>query len=432
MGPSTTDAAKPLGLRLQTVRQLVPRAATLASGRLAAAAFSAVWLVIAARLLDLSDFGDLSVILATTTVIISVSELGLQTALGIHTAEHRHLERGSLVNSLGRRLPAAAVGTLVNWVLYVVATHDMRWPVPALAAVSILATPVYATILNSYRSLGLVKADALNEILSRILVLAMGTVLLARGFGIIAAVGSYAAADLVSALVVAMSVGRKYAIRDAGIPPVDLRLRATLPFALVVIVLTIYNRLDTYLIALFKGNEAAGLYSAAYRFLDALTIPAIAAGALVLSLTMTQGARERLASLRRLASLAALLGVAVAVAGLFLAPRLLVLVYGKPFASAGTCAILLLLSAPPAFAAATVLPIVVPFDRARTVVTTSSVLGLNLVCNLFLIPLAGLNGAAIANLVAQLALCAGVYRLAMSQSRRQSNSQPSPSVAIVQ
>src|ERR1039458_3475879 len=110
-----------------------------------------------------------------------------------------------------------------------------------------------------------------------------------------------------------MSVGRKYAIRDAGIPPVDLRLRATLPFALVVIVLTIYNRLDPYLIALFKGNEAAGLYSAAYRFLDALTIPAIAAGALVLSLTMTQGARERLASLRRLASLAALLGVAVAV-----------------------------------------------------------------------------------------------------------------------
>jgi O-antigen/teichoic acid export membrane protein len=397
MGPSSTTGAKPLGARVQTVRQLVPRAAALASGRLAAAAFSAVWLLLAARLLSLSNFGDLSVILATTTVIISVSELGFQTALGIHTAQHSHLERRSFVSSLRRRMPPAAVGAVVNGVLYAVATHDTRWQVPALAAVSILCTPVYATLLTSYRSLGRVRADALNEVLSRILVLTLGTVLLVRGFGIIAAVGAYAAGDAASAIVVAVAVGRKYVVRDAGIPPVDLRLRATLPLALVVIVLTVYNRLDTYLVALFKGNEAAGLYSAAYRFLDALTIPAIAAGALVLSLTMTQGGRERLATLRKLAALAGGLGVVTAVAGLFLAPRLLVFLYGEPFAPAGTCAILLLLSAPPSFAAATVLPIVVPFDRAGTLATTAFVLGLNLVCNLFLIPLVGLDGAAIAN-----------------------------------
>jgi len=426
MGPSTTDVAKPLGGRVRTVRQLVPRAAALASGRLAAAAFSAVWLLLAARLLNLSDFGDLSVILATTTVIISVSELGFQTALGIHTAQHRHLERRSFVGSLRRRMPAAAVGAVVNGVLYVVATHDTRWQVPALAAVSILCTPVYATLLTAYRSLGRVRADALNEVLSRILVLALGTVLLVKGFGITAAVGAYAAGDAASAVVVLVAVGRKYVVRDAGIPPVDLRLRATLPLAMVVIVLTVYNRLDTYLVALFRGDDAAGLYSAAYRFLDALTIPAIAAGSLVLSLTMTQGGRERLATLRKLAAIAGGLGVVTAVAGLFLAPRLLVLLYGEPFAAAGTCAILLLLSAPPSFAAATVLPIVVPFNRAGTVVTTTFVLGLNLVCNLVLIPTVGLDGAALANLLAQLVLCAGIYRLAVAQSRRATTSPPPP------
>ena len=426
MGPSTTRAAAPVGVRVQTVRQLVARAATLASGRLAAAGLSAIWLVIAARLLSLSDFGDLSVILATTTVIISVSELGLQTSLGIHTAEHGRIERRSLLNSLRRRMPAAAAGALANWALYVAATHDTRWPIPALAAVSILGTPIYATILTSYRSLGLVKADALNEVLSRILVLAMGTVLLALGFGIIAAIGSYAAADAVSALVVAVGVARKHVISDAGIPPVDLRFRATLPLALVVIVLTVYNRLDTYMVALFKGSQDAGLYSAAYRFLDALTIPAIAAGALVLNLTMTQTAGQRLATLRKLAALTAALGGVTAVAGVFLAPRLVVLLYGKPFAPAGTCAILLLLSAPPSFAAATVLPIVVPFDRAKTLITTTIVLGLNTICNLILIPIAGLNGAAIANLVAQLVLCRGIYRLAVAQGRRQSTAGPPP------
>jgi O-antigen/teichoic acid export membrane protein len=424
MGPSSTAGDKRLGARVQTVRQLVPRAAALATGRLAAAAFSAVWLLLAARLLSLSDFGDLSIILATTTVIISVSELGFQTALGIHTAQHGHLERRSFVGSLRRRMPAAAVGAVVNGVLYAVATHDTRWQIPALAAVSILCTPVYATLLTAYRSLGRVRADALNEVLSRVLVLTLGTVLLVRGFGIIAAVGAYAAGDAASAIVVAVSVGRKYVVRDAGIPQVDLRLRATLPLALVVIVLTVYNRLDTYMVALFKGNEAAGLYSAAYRFLDALTIPAIAAGALVLSLTMTQGGRERLVTLRKLAALAGGLGMITAVAGLFLAPRLLVFLYGKPFAPAGTCAILLLLSAPPSFVAATVLPIVVPFNRVGTFATTAFVLALNLICNLFLIPLVGLDGAAVANLIAQVVLCGGVYRLAIAQSKPAATSAP--------
>jgi hypothetical protein len=73
-----------------------------------------------------------------------------------------------------------------------------------------------------------------------------------------------------------------------------------------------------------------------------------------------------------------------------------------------------------------VLPIVVPFNRAGTVVTTTFVLGLNLVCNLVLIPTVGLDGAALANLLAQLVLCAGIYRLAVAQSRRATTSPPPP------
>jgi O-antigen/teichoic acid export membrane protein len=407
-----------------SLRGFLARAAGLASGRMAAAAVSAVWLFVAARNLPLHDFGDLGIILATTTVLISVTERGLQTALAIHVAEHGAIDRQSLLRALARRLPIAGVGILVNAGLYLGATRDGRWQIPALAGVSLIATTIYGTLLAAYRAKGRVWADAANEVVSRVGVLAVGTVLLMRGGGVIAAVGVYAAADVVSAAMIFATVAARHVSRALPARTLDLGVRATLPLAIMMTVLTVYYRLDTYLVALIRGEDAAGLYSAAYRLLDVATVPAIAVGSLVLSRTASQTAAHRLQTLRTLAILSLAVGVPVAVAGLAAGQQIMVLLYGHRFASAGLCASILLVSAVPSLAVGTVLPIVIPKDRTGTFVLACAVLALNLVANMVLLNLLGLNGAAVANLLSQVALALGVYHMAVLQRHREEKTSP--------
>jgi O-antigen/teichoic acid export membrane protein len=399
------------------LRGFLARAATLAGGRLVASLLSAIWLFVAARNLSLRDFGDLGVILATTTVMISVTERGVQTALAIHVAEHGAIDSRSVCYALRRRLPVAAIGAAINAALYVFATHDSRWLIPAVAAVSLIGTTVYGTLLAAYRSVGLVRADALNEVMSRLGVLAIGSVVLIRGGGLLAAVATYAAADAISAIVVGLAVTRRHVSRQAPERTLDLSLRSTMPFALMMVVLMVYYRLDTYLVATMRGDEAAGLYSAAYRLLDVATVPAIAVGSLVLSVTVRQTAAGRLKTLRELALVSLAVGVSVALIGIFAGQQIMVLLYGPRFAVAGTCASLLLLSAVPSVAVGTALPIVFPKDRHGTLRLAAGVLVLNLVTNAVFITLAGTSGAALANLLSQTVLAAGVYRMAVLQRR---------------
>jgi O-antigen/teichoic acid export membrane protein len=402
-----------------TLLAMLPRAFTLAGGRLAASLLSAAWLLIVARHLSLEDFGDLGVILATTTVIVGVTERGVQTALSIHVAQTGSIDRLSILHALRCRLPAAVAGALLNAALYVAATHDHRWPVPCLAALSILGNTLYGTLLAAYRSLGRVRADAANEVMSRLGVLAVGTALLLHGGGLVAAMAVYAAADVISALMVTVTVGARHVSRRTPARPLDLSLRATMPLALMMIVLTVYYRLDTYLVAIMRGDGAAGLYSAAYRLLDVATIPAIAIGSLVLATTARQTAAARLRTLQTLALLSLPVGIPIALAGLFAGQQIMTLLYGPRFAAAGLCATLLLLGAIPSVAVGTVLTIVIPKDRTGTLLLAMGVLVLNLLANIALIGVAGINGAAVANLLSQTALGAGVYRMAVVQRRRE-------------
>jgi O-antigen/teichoic acid export membrane protein len=389
----------------------------LAGGRLAASLLSALWLFIAARNLSLRDFGDLGVILATTTVMISITERGAQTALAIHVAEHGAIDANSLRQTLRKRFPVALVGAVINAALYIVATGDDRWWIPAIAAISLLGTTVYGTLLAAYRSMGLVHADALNEVLSRAGVLAIGAFMLVRGGGLLAAVTMYAAADAVSAVIIGIAIARRHVSRQSAERALDLGIRATLPLAAMMTILIVYNRLDTYLVALMRGDEAAGLYSAAYRLLDVATIPAIAVGSLVLGTTVRQTAADRLGTLRALAMLSLIVGIPLTLMGVLAGGQVMTLLYGSRYAAGGTCASLLLLSAVPSVAVGAVLPIVVPKSRNRVAALALAVLGMNVLANLVLIPLYGLSGAALANLLSQCALVAGVYRLAVLQRR---------------
>jgi FkbM family methyltransferase len=401
-----------------TLRSFLTRAFALASGRFGAAAFSAVWLVVAARYLSLPDFGDLGVILATTTVLATVSERGIQTVLAIHVAKHQAIDANSVGRALLGRLPTTAFACIINAALYVSATGDRRWLIPALGDLSLIGTAIYSTLLAAYRAVGRVRADALNEVLSRIWVAVFGIALLLRGSGLVGAMTAYASADVLSAVLVSAVIARRHITRQLTTERLKVGLRATAPVALMMVALTVYYRLDTYLVAVLRGSAAAGLYSASYRLLDVATIPAIAVGSLVLSRTVRLSAQDRLRTLSQLTLLSLSVSVPVAVVGVLAGEPIMVLLYGARFSAAGSCASLLLLSAVPSIAVGMIFPIVIPNGPRPASILALLVLALNLAGNWPLILALGINGAAIVNLASQLVLAAGIYYIALAQARR--------------
>lgn len=382
-----------------------------------AAALSAAWLFIAARQLSLTEFGDLGVILATTTVMVSVTERGVQTAFSIHVAKTQQIDMAAVRDSLLRRIVPTFIGAVINGVLYIGATHDGRLAIPLAAAISLLATSVYGTLLAGYRALGRARLDAANEVISRLTVLIVGTLVVGAGGGVIGAVATYAAVDVGSALAVAGIVAGHHLSRHRAATAPDLSLRATIPLAAIVIVLTVYNRIDTYLVALILGTEPAGLYSAAYRLVDFASVPAIAIGGLVLSVSVRRSASERLALVRRLMIASLALGLPLALLGALAGPDIVSLLFGPRFHTVGVSASILLVSAVPAVAASIVLPIVVADDRRGTFWLAVIILATNTTSNLVLIPWIRLPGAAVANLLSQSALSAGLYAMAVLQHR---------------
>jgi O-antigen/teichoic acid export membrane protein len=194
--------------------------------------------------------------------------------------------------------------------------------------------------------------------------------------------------------------------------PIEFRLgglRVALPvvasFSTIVLFSTGITYLDSLLVHAFKGNDATGLYGAAYRVLFALYfIPTVYGTALMSSMSrLASTNRETLAWLySRVVCHLTVAALPLAVFGLVGSRALLGTLYGKPFGDAHTALAWLLWSLVftfPAWIASTAAYAVGAERRVAGVVAAS--LTLNLAANLLVIPAWGIEGAAAVNVATE-------------------------------
>jgi O-antigen/teichoic acid export membrane protein len=378
---------------------------------------SAVWLVVVARHLSLTEFGDVVLLLALGAIFNTVSDRGLQFVLAEHVAKSQVIHEPTLRTVVARRLVAGAGCALLTGALYLLAAHDRNLEIPLVFAVSILATTVYSSALTAYRALGYVAADGANEILSRIGVLAVGTLWLVNGGGILAVVATYALADVSSAIVVYLTLRARLFSRERPASQPDLSWRATAPMALAMVTTIIYFRIDTYMVGLIRGPASAGLYGAAYRVLEGALIPAAALASLVIAHGARPGA-DRAAAARRFTFIAVLTTLPPVIAGAILARPLMRLAFGPEFAKAAPIVLVLLLSALPGAVVAALTPLSGIADRRRFATSATAVLAMNVALNLGAIPLWGPAGAAWVNVASQVVLAMLLARVVWGSSLR--------------
>jgi O-antigen/teichoic acid export membrane protein len=393
-------------------------AASLGGGRIVASLLSAVWLVIAARSLPVSEFGDLSILLAVGAILVTVGDLGLPFLLADSVARHGSVSWATVGSVIRRRLVAVAVGAAVTAAAYLAVASDGRLAVPLTFAVSMLATAAYSTVTAAMRGLGRFGIEAVNEVASRLAVLVAGWVWLAHGGGLLAAVVTYALADVVSLAAVAAVANRHLAPQD-GIDPCELTTRRTVPVAGGRFLATLYYRVDLWLVGLLQGSTAAAGYGAPYRLLDGVLLLPRAMGAVAVT---HAGERHRRGlstqSPRKVALAAAAVVSLVAVPVMLFAGPVIRLTFGPRYGSSAPILAVLMAAAIPGAVANVLIPLVSVRQGRRFAVTVATAFAGNVLLNLALIPRYGALAAAWTTLACQLALAATLYRLLATPPRR--------------
>ena len=390
---------------------------SLAGGRILAALLSWIWLVVAARHLTVEEFGNLALLLAIGAVVSVVGDLGLPLVLMKHVTEDQRTAWTALTVTVRKRLVAGAVASaLATAAFAATSAPGGSLLLPAVYAVSIVSTTVHTSVSAALRAVGSARAEAVNEAVSRLGVLVLGSFLLVRGGGLLAAVATYAVADLASAAVLGLTAHRRLAGGTAPVDREQFAIGRTGPLAVGSILGALYNRLDVWLLAVLGGAQSVAVYAASYRLLDGLLLPAGAASALVVPRTASAGVRQRNEVIHRsLRTLMLVVLPAALVLAVFAAP-VLAKTFGPAYRGGEGILAILLLSAAPAVAVLLLAPVAaLAHPRAFLRIVVAS-LALNGMANLSLIPTLGAAGAAWATVISQALLATLLWRTVHSET----------------
>jgi O-antigen/teichoic acid export membrane protein len=369
-------------------------------------------LLAASRRLSLDDFGHLNFALVLAMLLWPVVDAGVSTALWREAAVAGDGGRGAYRSALGLRLFTVVLGLLA-------AATVLRWFALPDAAMALIALALVGTAVDALTNLrqAIFKAnerlreDAWCLLANRGTFVIVGLLMLWFGGGLIglgvALLLGQAAGYLVSRHFVLFAESAA----DVSPTPREL-LRQSLPLAFVGLFTALYFRVDMLMLQKMIGAEATGLYSAAYRLIEAaMILPAAFLPAYFPRLaraaadgTLPERTEPALSLLGHLATA----GVAW---GIVFAPEILTTFYGSPFAPAAT-ALRLLLGALwliyPNYLLTHLLIAGGRQNRYAWIVIACA--AANVLLNLTLIPWWRINGAALATGLTEAVLLAASWR----------------------
>ncbi len=386
------------------------RVAVLAGARMTATGISAVWMVVLARQLPVRAFGDLVLLLGLGLLFLVINDFGLPLALTDAVAARPETARDVITRALHRRLSLGTLSASLVAAAYLVSASDRNPIVPLVYAVSMLATTIHTTAAAYFRGRSSVRAESINEVVSRTIVLLGGGWWLLHGGGVVSAVAMYALVDTGSALVLG---GLAWKATAGASEPADhgtLSLRKVAPVALAASVGVIYYRVDLWLVALRLGPRDVALYGSAYRVVEGLLLGASAVAAMSVPYLAKVAPDERMRRLGRLVVLGLVMTMPLAVGVAAAGGWGMRLVFGAPYASSGGVLRILVLAIVPSVVVTILGPVAFLRGRTRAATAFATVLVLNIVLNVALLPVLGVQAAAWATLLCQMLLAGLLWR----------------------
>lgn len=394
---------------MNTVRRIAKNTLVLLIAQIVSMGLGFFYIMYTARYLGAEGFGVLSFALAFTGMFGIFSDMGLSQLVVREVARDKTLAGKYVGNAIFIKI----ILSIFTLFFIFMAINILNYPQKTIVVVSLIAmsvilgafTKIFYSIFQAYERM---EFQSIGQIINSALLFSGAVIAIFYEYDIVAFAFLYlivSIANLLYSLVVSIVKFTKPTIKYEYRFWKEL-FKEGLPFAITGISINIYLWIDTVMLSLLKGDEVVGVYNAAYKLvLVLLFIPIIFNNSIfpLMSQYFISSENALNISFQKLFKSMIFIGLPLGFGTMFLADKIVLLIYGSQFISSIIILQILIWSAVLIFARS-------PFERLlesinrQALVTKIFIIGafFNVIVNLILIPRYSYIGAGIATVFTDL------------------------------
>ena len=230
-----------------------------------------------------ADYGLYAAIFSFTFLFNALLDMGVTSFNNRNIARHNQLLQKHFSGILGLKLGLGVCYLLISFVVgAIIGYRDLQLKLLFWTAINQFLNAFILYLRSNISALLMFKTDALLSVLDRLLIILICGILLwgnviKQPFQIEWFVYSQTVAYLIAAIVAFAVVAANSGFRKPSWnrPFFIMILKKSFPFALLYLLMSCYNRVDSVMIERLLGDNAAyqtGIYASAFRLLDALVM----------------------------------------------------------------------------------------------------------------------------------------------------------------
>ncbi|WP_437554656.1 flippase [Sorangium sp. So ce367] len=372
-----------------------------------------------ARAVGVSAWGEFQASLSIASIVTLVAGIGVRAYLGREVAVRHELGPRHLGSALLIRGATGAVILGVTMICNLVGRSGLGATLLVLAALSQLANLLYSTMWLSFEAHERFEYILYVELIARLFVIGLAAILLAAGFGVVAAATAFLLGNVLELGITWYFLRTRFYAPVFNTSNAELwRIaRASVPIGLVGVLGVALQECDRVLLRVLADERAVGVYSAAWvlsenfrTIADLFLGVAYAAGMRLYA--RDPEAFKRL--FRNCVAFALILGLPVGAGVFLIAPDVIRLIYGDRAGFEGAATVLRILACQVPFTfvyMVATLPLIAAKRERVLVQVLGAALVANVIGNLILIPRYHEVGSAFATLLVSAAILTTVSLL---------------------
>lgn len=247
-------------------------------------AFAFGYTIFVAGNVGAEDFGFYSAALAIFGLMSLFADLGINRVLTRDIArDESNLGRLFSTSLLMRAFSAAIAFFVLTFFFYLTDPYNLRFALTTIALLSLIPQSVALTIDATFIALKKAPLSAMGFFLFNMVSFIVGAILIYLGYGVYGAMAAFLIGQIFYAafFVTTLSIVHKINFKPFDFNVAKSILIKALPYGILSAIGFASFRFDTVLLSYIKGGAETGVYSLAYRFLEAATIIPVAFGTIL-------------------------------------------------------------------------------------------------------------------------------------------------------
>jgi len=222
------------------------------------------------RKLGVTSFGIFSTAISYILIFQIIASFGLRTLITREVAKHRDKAHSYIVNSLYIAIPLSIITgiAMVLFVVYIIKLDAETAKITCLLGISLLASAILECFEGVLAGFEKIQTISYIYLIENIVKVGLCVALILLGYQLIAVILIHVLSRYLAVALYLPSIlklGKKTSLRPDLNFIKDL-FKTAYVFALIMILVTMYWNIDVVFLNKIHGNEAAGIYAGAKRF----------------------------------------------------------------------------------------------------------------------------------------------------------------------